>query len=207
MGKFGNAVCGAGVAGASGSRRRPGDHERHRHARPGWHANGTEDHLLPEMIKARSGIMVLARALVCGAGDENRTRTISLGSSAVTAARGADQASLAVPSDPGCSLVTLANGTLMARRTCSIAELRQEFEVFHVVEDAIVRHEGNLEPDRCRSHPAVRLMLLLAQAVPGTDTPCAERRICLDKVRPRPDDLRPGYLILQPPQFSWAPPG
>jgi len=34
-----------------------------------------------------------------GAGDENRTRTISLGSSAVTAARGADQVSLAVPSD------------------------------------------------------------------------------------------------------------
>jgi hypothetical protein len=142
-----------------------------------------------------------------GAGDENRTRTISLGSGPVTAARGADQASLAVPSDPGCPLVTLANGTLMARRTCSIAELRQEFEVLHVGEDAIVRHEGNLEPDRCRSHPAVRLMLLLAQAVPGTVTPCAERRIRLDKVRPRPDDLRPGYLILQPPQFSWAPPG
>ena len=38
---------------------------------------------------------------VAGAADENRTRTISLGSSAVTAARGADQASLAVPSDPG----------------------------------------------------------------------------------------------------------
>jgi hypothetical protein len=36
----------------------------------------------------------------CGAGDENRTRTISLGSTAVTAARGADQALLAVPSDP-----------------------------------------------------------------------------------------------------------
>jgi hypothetical protein len=35
-----------------------------------------------------------------GAGDENRTRTISLGSAAVTATRGADLASLAVPSDP-----------------------------------------------------------------------------------------------------------
>ena len=41
------------------------------------------------------------QALHSGAGDENRTRTISLGSSAVAAARGADQASLAVPSDPG----------------------------------------------------------------------------------------------------------
>jgi len=36
-----------------------------------------------------------------GAGDENRTRTISLGSGAVTAARGAEQASLAVMSDRG----------------------------------------------------------------------------------------------------------
>jgi len=36
-----------------------------------------------------------------GAGDQNRTRTISLGSTAVTAARGADQASLAGPGDPG----------------------------------------------------------------------------------------------------------
>src|ERR1700722_1619724 len=35
-----------------------------------------------------------------GAGDENRTRTISLGSAAVTPARDADLASLAVPSDP-----------------------------------------------------------------------------------------------------------
>jgi hypothetical protein len=55
-----------------------------------------------------------------GAGDENRTRTISLGSSAVTAARGADQASLAVPSDRGWPLVTLVNGTLMARRSCAV---------------------------------------------------------------------------------------
>jgi hypothetical protein len=49
-----------------------------------------------------------------GAGDENRTRTISLGSSAVTAPRGADLAFLAVPSDRGCPLVTLVNGTLRA---------------------------------------------------------------------------------------------
>jgi hypothetical protein len=40
---------------------------------------------------------------------------ISLEGAAVSAARGADQASLAAPSDPGCPLVTLANGTLMAR--------------------------------------------------------------------------------------------
>ena len=36
-----------------------------------------------------------------GAGDENRTRTISLGSASVTAARGADLAFLAVLSDRG----------------------------------------------------------------------------------------------------------
>ena len=44
------------------------------------------------------GLDLLLRA---GAGDENRNRTISLGSAAVTAARGADQASLVVPSDRG----------------------------------------------------------------------------------------------------------
>ncbi len=49
------------------------------------------------------------------AGDENRTRTISLGSAAATAARGADLASLAVLSDRSCPLITLANGPLMAR--------------------------------------------------------------------------------------------
>ena len=51
-----------------------------------------------------------------GAGDENRTRTISLGSAAVTAARDADLVFLAAVSDPGCPLVTLVNGPLMARR-------------------------------------------------------------------------------------------
>jgi hypothetical protein len=89
--------------------------------------------------------------------------------------------------------------TLMARRPYSITELRQEFEIFHVDENAIVRHEGNLKPDRCGRHPTVRLMLLLAQAVAGPDTLCAQRGICLDQVRSRPDDLRPGYLIPQPP--------
>jgi hypothetical protein len=58
---------------------------------------------------------MLTWAIACGAGDENRTRTISLGSGAITAARGADLAYLQVPSDRGCPLVTLVNGTLMAR--------------------------------------------------------------------------------------------
>jgi hypothetical protein len=51
-----------------------------------------------------------------------RIRTISLGSAAVTAARGADLASLAVLSDRSCPLITMANGALMARR--SRADLR-----------------------------------------------------------------------------------
>ena len=67
-------------------------------------------------IEAQDRDTCPGRAFVRGAGDENRTRTISLGSSAVTAARCAEQASLAVPSDPGWPLVTPANGTLMARR-------------------------------------------------------------------------------------------
>ena len=44
------------------------------------------------------------QALHSGAGDENRTRTIGSGSSAINAASDADQAFLAVPSDPGSSL-------------------------------------------------------------------------------------------------------
>jgi hypothetical protein len=54
-----------------------------------------------------------------GAGDENRTRTISLGSAAVTAASGADLPVQVPARDRDCPLVTLANGPLMARRSCS----------------------------------------------------------------------------------------
>jgi hypothetical protein len=89
---------------------------------------------------------------------------------------------------------------------CLITELRQEFEIFHVGEDAVVRHERNLEPDRGGGHPAIRLMLLLAQAVPGPDTPCPERRICLDKVWPRPHDLCPCNLVIQPSEPPRSPP-
>src|ERR1039457_1011579 len=58
---------------------------------------------IPEAVAARPrpGTPSLAWAFVMRAGDENRTRTISLGSAAVTAARGADLASLADPSGPG----------------------------------------------------------------------------------------------------------
>ena len=58
---------------------------------------------------------MLTWAIACGAGDENRTRTMSLGSRAVTAAWCAELATLMIPSSRGCPLVTLANGTLMAR--------------------------------------------------------------------------------------------
>jgi hypothetical protein len=54
-----------------------------------------------------------------GAGDENRTRTISLGSTAVTAASGADLPVQVSASDRGCLLLTLANGPLMAQPSCS----------------------------------------------------------------------------------------
>src|ERR1700730_1251970 len=55
---------------------------------------------------------------------------------------------------------------LMARRNCSIGELRQKLEVFHTGEDAIVRHEWDLEPDRRRGHPAIRLVLLWPKPCP-----------------------------------------
>ena len=54
----------------------------------------------PGMTEAQTGDSLTDLGRTLGAGDENRTRTISLGSAAVTAARGADLASVAVPSDP-----------------------------------------------------------------------------------------------------------
>jgi hypothetical protein len=52
-------------------------------------------------------------------GDENRTRIISLGSAAVTAASGADLPVQVSARDRDCPLVTLANGPLIARRSRS----------------------------------------------------------------------------------------
>ncbi len=46
-----------------------------------------------------------------------RSWIVSLGSAAVTAARGADLASPALLSDRSCPLITLPNGPLMARRS------------------------------------------------------------------------------------------
>ena len=64
----------------------------------------------PGTIKAQTGIAALTWAFAVGASDENRTRTISLGSGAATATRRADLAVRPVPSDRDCPLVTLANG-------------------------------------------------------------------------------------------------
>jgi integrase len=58
---------------------------------------------LAVFVQAEPGALVfpLAWAFVVRAGDGNRTRTVSLGSVTVTAARDADLASLADPSGPG----------------------------------------------------------------------------------------------------------
>jgi len=95
----------------------------------------------------------------------------------------------------------------MARRSCLLAEPGQQFEVLHVREDGVVRHEGNLQPDCRRSHPTIRFMLLLAQAVPGSDTRGTKRGICLRQVRSWPHDLCPGYLALETPEPVRAPAG
>jgi hypothetical protein len=54
---------------------------------------------------------------LCGAGDENRTRTVSLGICAVTAPTWPDLRRGVSMSDRQRPLVTGVNGTLMARRT------------------------------------------------------------------------------------------
>ncbi len=57
---------------------------------------------MPRTVTAHGRDQCPDLAFTMRAGDENRPRTISLGSSAITAARGAELAFLAVPSDRGC---------------------------------------------------------------------------------------------------------
>jgi hypothetical protein len=48
--------------------------------------------------------------------------------------------------ESACPLMTVTDPWspgLMARRYCLVTELRQEFEIFHVGEDAVVRHDRN----------------------------------------------------------------
>ena len=142
-----------------------------------------------------------------GAGDGNRTRTISLEICPVTASQDAELGIRVTVDGPDCLSFTAVNGTLMARRSCLLAEPSQEFEVLHVAKDRVVGHEGNLEPDCGRGHPTIRLVRLVAQAMPGPDTPGTQRGIYLCQVRPRPDDFRSGYLVFEAPQPLRAPCG
>ena len=82
-----------------------------------WPVDSTEDRSARHDQGPGPRTPTLAWAFGRGAGDENRTRTISLGSVAVTAARGADQPGWLARGGRGCPLVTLVNGTLMARRS------------------------------------------------------------------------------------------
>jgi hypothetical protein len=140
-----------------------------------------------------------------GAGDGNRTRTISLGSDRSGASDRPDLRTRCTASDRHRPCDTGANGPSMARRSCLLTEPRQQVEVLHVREDGVVRDERNLQPDCRRGYPTIRLMLLLAQAVPGPDTPGTKRGICLRQVRSWPHDLCPGYLALQAPESVRAP--
>ena len=67
----------------------------------GRHAAGTERQAGILMLTAKTADHRPELGGSCRAGDENRTRTISLGSRAVTAARGVDLASSGVPSNRG----------------------------------------------------------------------------------------------------------
>ena len=83
------------------------------------------------------------------------------------------------------------------------AEFGEQVEAPDVGEDRVMRDQGNVQPDRCGRHPPVRLVLLLAQAVPVLDAPCAERRVSAGQVRPRPDGFCSLQLALKPAQPSW----
>jgi hypothetical protein len=66
-----------------------------------WHVDGRSPVRPLNDRRAQSSESASGLGLYVGADDGNRTRTVSLGSTAITAARGADQASLAVLSDRG----------------------------------------------------------------------------------------------------------
>src|SRR5450631_1314671 len=93
----------------------------------------------------------------------------------------------------------------MAWRSVQSPSFVKSSRSFTFVKMRSLATRGDPQPDRRGRHPAIRLVSLLAQAMPGPDTPGAKRGVCLDKVRPRPDDLRPGYLILQPTQLPGTP--
>ena len=63
--------------------------------------------------------------LYVGAGDGNRTRTISLGIGQITADEAAEQPTSETRSTPDCPLLTVANCTLIARRSSA-------FQAWHI---------------------------------------------------------------------------
>src|SRR5215813_4293367 len=77
----------------------------------------------------------------------------------------------------------------------------------HAGEDRVVRYEGNAEPDCRRSYPAVSLMVLLAQAVPGFDAPGPQRGVGLRETRPWPYRAGLVQFVLQPLEPTGAPRG
>jgi hypothetical protein len=85
---------------------------------------------------------------------------------------------------------------------CLLAKPCQQFEVFDVGEDPIVGDQRDLKPHRCRRHPAIRLMFFVAQAMSRPDAPGTERGVHIGEMGPRPDDLGPANLVLQPPGRS-----
>ncbi len=77
-----------------------------------WHERSTT---VQQRETGHTRIRALTRKNVPGAGDENRTRTISLGIPPIHAVRTADQPRPSTVSTRGWLLVTLANCTLIAR--------------------------------------------------------------------------------------------
>jgi hypothetical protein len=69
--------------------------------------------MCPARSRPRTGIPTLAWAFVLRAGDENRTRTISLGIRPIRAARAAGQPGPGTASSRECPLFTGANCTVI----------------------------------------------------------------------------------------------
>jgi hypothetical protein len=94
-------------------------------------------------------------AYVVGAGDENRTRTISLGSCTVPAAQGADLATLGAGSTRGRPLITLADGTAISRRSAVQRVLVLPSHLARsplVLHDVLVAHAVRRDPLVCAVH-------------------------------------------------------
>jgi len=76
-----------------------------------------------------------------------------------------------------------------------------------LVKIIVVCDKGNPEPDRRSGYPAISLVLLLTQTVPGLDAVSTQGDVDVGEVGAGPHDLCSGEFLLQPPESIGTPAG